>query len=142
RVASDPEARPEGLLEVRLGEKDEQVVQVRRVPIPTSSGQPGGLLTLHEDVTEQRAILDAKDLMLRAVGHEVRSPAAAMRGTIASLLQWDNLMEPRQRRSVLEDAYEQSERLLNIVEAQLTISKLEAGCFQPSSLPLALLDIA
>jgi two-component system phosphate regulon sensor histidine kinase PhoR len=126
---------PEGPVEVRLGDK---VVQIRRVPIPDSSGQQGGLLTLHEDVTEQRAILDAKDLMLRAVGHEVRSPAAAMRATIASLLQWDQLMEPRQRRGVLEDAYEQSERLLNLVEAQLIIAKLEAGGFQPTPVPVSL----
>jgi len=132
----------DGAIEVRLGEKGEKVVQMRRVPIPNSAEHRGGLLTLHEDVTDERAMLDAKDLMLRAVGHEVRSPAAAMRATIASLLQWDQLMEPVQRRSVLEDAYEQSERLLNLVEGQLTIAKLEAGGFQPSPLPVALQETA
>ncbi|MDQ6898132.1 MAG: GAF domain-containing protein [Candidatus Dormibacteraeota bacterium] len=141
-VITEATTPPEGPLEIRLGDKGEKVVQVRRVPIPDSSGHAGGLLTLHEDVTEQRAVLDAKDLMLRAVGHEVRSPAAAMRATIASLLQWDQLMEPRQRRGVLEDAYEQSERLLNLVEAQLIIAKLEAGGFQPTALPVSLKETA
>jgi len=141
-VLAESASQPEGPIEVRLGEKGEKVVQLRRVPIPHSAGHPGGLLTLHEDVTEQRAVLDAKDLMLRAVGHEVRSPAAAMRATIASLLQWNELMEPRQRRGLLEDAYEQSERLLNLVEAQLIIAKLEAGGFQPTLLPVSLKETA
>lgn len=141
-VITDPATGSDELIEVRLDRRGERVVQIRRVPIPNASGEPGGLLTLHEDVTQQRANLDAKELMLRAVGHEVRSPAAAMRATIASLLQWDQLMEPRQRRSVLEDAYEQSERLLNLVEAQLIIAKLEAGGFQPTPVPVSLADTA
>jgi PAS domain S-box-containing protein len=141
-IVAQPEAAPGGPIELRLGEKGKKIVQVRRVPVPTSRGQQGGSLTLHEDVTEERTILDAKDLMLRAVGHEVRSPAAAMRATIASLLQWDHLMEPAQRRGVIEDAYDQSERLLNLVEAQLTIAKLEAGGFQPTTLPVALRETA
>jgi signal transduction histidine kinase len=65
-----------------------------------------------------------------------------MRATIASLLQWDQLMEPGQRRTVLEDAYEQSERLLNLVEAQLIIAKLEAGGFQPTPVPVSLEETA
>lgn len=141
-VVTDPDARPSGPVELRLGEKGEKVVHVRRVPVPGSPGEPEGVLSLHEDVTEERAVLDAKDLMLRAIGHEVRSPAAAMRATIASLLQWDEHMEPTQRRLLLEDAYEQSERLLNLVEAQLIISKLEAGGFEPRPVPVLLPEVA
>jgi PAS domain S-box-containing protein len=141
-VVAQPDAQPEGPVEVRLGESGDKVVQIRRVPIPNPAEHQGGLLTLHEDVTEERAMLDAKDLMLRAVGHEVRSPAAAMRATIASLLQWDHLIEPGQRRGVLEDAYEQSERLLNLVEAQLVIAKLEAGAFHPRPASVSLKETA
>jgi PAS domain S-box-containing protein len=141
-VVAQPEAQPDGPMEVRLGKKGDKVVQIRRVPIPNPAEHQGGLLTLHEDVTEERAALDAKDLMLRAVGHEVRSPAAAMRATIASLLQWDHLIEPGQRRGVLEDAYEQSDRLLNLVEAQLIIAKLEAGAFRPTPASVSLKETA
>src|SRR5207249_5126394 len=66
-----------------------------------------------------------------AIGHEVRSPAAAMRSTIASLVQWGEIIEPDQRHSLIEEAYEQSDRLLNLVESQLTIAKLETGRFEP-----------
>jgi PAS domain S-box-containing protein len=130
-VVSDPEAEPEAPLEVRL-ERSGTVVQVRRVPIPGSGERPPRVLTLHEDVTSQRAMLEAKDLMLRAIGHEVRSPAAAMRATIAGLLQWGPVMDAADRQSLMQEAYGQSERLLSLVENQLLIARLETRRFEPN----------
>jgi signal transduction histidine kinase len=70
--------------------------------------------------------------MLRAIGHEVRSPAAAMRSTIAGLLQWGTVLDAGQRDALIVEAYEQSDRLLSLVENQLLISKLEARRFEPN----------
>jgi PAS domain S-box-containing protein len=137
-VVSDPEAEPSPLLEVRL-QGSGTIVQVRRVPIPGSQDRPAHVLTLHQDVTEERALDEAKDLMLRAIGHEVRSPAAAMRSTIAGLMQWGTVMDAEQRHTLVAEAYEQSERLLSLVENQLLIAKLEAGRFEPNRAPVALL---
>jgi signal transduction histidine kinase len=109
-----------------------------RVAIPGSDERASGVLTLHEDVTEQRAVMEAKDLMLRAIGHEVRSPAAAMRATLAGLMEWGAVMDPEQRGALLEEAYQQSDRLLGLVECQLIIAKLETGRFEPSPAPVAL----
>src|SRR5438874_2499937 len=78
----------DGTIELRMKEPD-RTVHVRRVEIPGLEGEPAGILTLHEDVTVQRQALEAKDLMLRAIGHEVRSPAAAMKNTLAGIMQWD-----------------------------------------------------
>jgi PAS domain S-box-containing protein len=136
-VLSDPDTEPGRPLEVRL-DASGAVVQVRRVWVPGSAGQPDRVLTLHEDVTQERAVLEAKDLMLRAIGHEVRSPAAAMRSTIAGLLQWGTVMDADQRHSLVMEAYEQSERLLSLVENQLIIARLEAHRFEPNRAPTAL----
>jgi len=114
------------------------VVQVPLKKKPGSVGQPDRVLTLHEDVTQERAVLEAKDLMLRSIGHEVRSPAAAMRSTIAGLLQWGTVMDADQRHSLVVEAYEQSERLLSLVENQLIIARLEAHRFEPNRAPTAL----
>src|SRR5262249_28440617 len=95
-VLSSPDAEPDAPLEVRLGETG-TVVTVRSVPIPGAAGRRPRVLNLHEDVTRERAVLEARDLMLRAIGHEVRSPAAAMRSTIAGLLQWGTVLDADQR---------------------------------------------
>jgi signal transduction histidine kinase len=76
--------------------------------------------------------------MLRAVGHEVRSPAAAMRSTLAALLYWRDRIPPEKRDALLEEAYQQSERLLRLAEAQLIVGKLETRDFRPKPVPTSL----
>jgi signal transduction histidine kinase len=125
------EGASDGTLELRMHDPD-RTVHVRRVVIPGLEGEPAGLLTLHEDVTAQRLALEAKDLMLRAIGHEVRSPAAAMKNTLAGMMQWDNTIGPIDRRELLQEAYESSDRLLSLVESQLIIAKLETRHFEPN----------
>jgi PAS domain S-box-containing protein len=137
KVLSQPDDDGGRPIELRLGERG-VVVQVRRVPIPGSGEQPSRVLTLHEDVTQEHMVLEAKELMLRAIGHEVRSPAAAMRSTIAGLLQWGELMEAERRRTLVEEAYEQSDRLLSLVENQLIIAKLETRHFEPNPVSVQL----
>jgi len=121
----------EGTLELHLRDPD-RIVRVRRVVIPGLEGEPAGILTLHEDVTAQRLALEAKDLMLRAIGHEVRSPAAAMKNTLAGIMQWDATIDAGGRRELLQEAYESSDRLLSLVESQLIIAKLETRHFEPN----------
>jgi len=116
----------------------DRTVHVRRVVIPGLEGEPAGILTLHEDVTAQRLALEAKDLMLRAIGHEVRSPAAAMKNTLAGIMQWDNTIDASGRRELLQEAYESSDRLLSLVESQLIIAKLETRHFEPNPEPVDL----
>lgn len=136
-LVSDPESEPGSALEFRLPQKD-MVVEVRHVPISGVDRQPAGVLSLHEDVTRERSLLEAKDLMLRAIGHEVRSPAAAMRSTLESILQWGSAVRPEQRQMLLEEAYEQSDRLLRLVESQLLVAKLETSRFEPKPAPVSL----
>jgi GAF domain-containing protein/nitrogen-specific signal transduction histidine kinase len=121
----------DGTLELHLRDPD-RIVHVRRVVIPGLEGEPAGVLTLHEDVTAQRLALEAKDLMLRAIGHEVRSPAAAMKNTLAGMMQWDSTIDAGGRRELLQEAYESSDRLLSLVESQLIIAKLETRHFEPN----------
>src|SRR5258706_5538485 len=121
----------DGTLELRMHDPD-RTVHVRRVVIPGLEGEPAGILTLHEDVTAQRLALEAKDLMLRAIGHEVRSPAAAMKNTLAGIMQWDKTIDASGRRELLQEAYESSDRLLSLVESQLIIAKLETRHFEPN----------
>ena len=123
----------------RLPARD-ATVEVRTVVIPGSADQPWGVLTIHEDVTQAQALQAGKDLMLRAIGHEVRSPAAAMRSVLASLLEWGIRLRPEEQESLLGEAYEQSERLLRVVEAQLIIAKLEQSQFEPAPTAVELPD--
>jgi two-component system, OmpR family, phosphate regulon sensor histidine kinase PhoR len=135
---ADQDGELDGPLELQM-RNPERTVHVRRVVIPGLEGEPQGILTLHEDVTAEHRALEAKDLMLRAIGHEVRSPAAAMKNTLAGIMQWDATIDPKDRRSLLLEAYESSDRLLSLVESQLIIAKLETRHFEatPEEVDLA-----
>ena len=125
-VPLDGERDPAQPRRYRLG-SSETVVEIRTVAVPAEGDRSASLLQLHEDVTGEQTLQEAKDLMLRAIGHEVRSPAAAIRTTMAVLVDWLPTMSGEQQRALLESAYEQSERLLHVAEAQLMIAKLEQG---------------
>src|SRR5258706_13790043 len=127
----------EGNAELRM-KNPNRIVHVRRVEIPGLEGEPAGILTLHEDVTAQRLALEAKDLMLRAIGHEVRSPAAAMKTTLAGIMQWDDTIDPKGRRALLQEAYESRGRRLSLVESQLINARLETRHFEPTPEPVGL----
>ena len=60
-----------------------------------------------------------------------------MRSTIAGLLQWGTVMDAEQRHSLVVEAYQQSERLLGLVENQLLIAKLETHRFEPNPSQIA-----
>jgi signal transduction histidine kinase len=81
---------------------------------------------------------ESRELVLRAIGKEVLGPAAAMRSAIAGLLQWDATLDADEQYSLVEIAYEQSDRLLRFVEVQLLIAQLETGRFTPRPVPVAL----
>jgi PAS domain S-box-containing protein len=136
-LLTNPEAEANGALQYGLARK-EMVIEVRRVPIRGAGRHRAGALSLHEDVTRQRSLLEAKDLMLRAIGHEVRSPAAAMRSTLAALLQWGPAIRSEQGQLLVQEAYEQSDRLLRLVESQLIIAKLETSGFETRPVAVAL----
>lgn len=87
-------------------------------------------------------LAEAKELMLRAIGHEIRNPAAAMSATLSSLLEWDRAMDAERRELLLGEAYGMSERLVALVEAQLLIAKLELGGFEPQPQPVDVTSIA
>src|SRR3989442_7247147 len=76
--------------------------------------------------------------MLRAIGHEWRSPASAMKNTLAGIMQWDETIDSTGRRTLLQEAYESSDRLLSLVESQLIIAKLETRHFEAAPEPVDL----
>ncbi|MGH7904457.1 MAG: GAF domain-containing protein, partial [Candidatus Dormibacteraceae bacterium] len=135
---SSGDAAEPGAREVRMASPD-RVVRLRTVAMPGRGDEEAeGILSLHEDVTQQRQVMEAKDFMLRAIGHEVRSPAAAMRNMLASVIQWEHQIDSQQRGALVQEAYEMSDRLLSLVEGQLIISKLETRHFEPDSTPVHL----
>jgi two-component system sensor histidine kinase KdpD len=70
--------------------------------------------------------------LLSSVSHDLRTPLAAITGSISSLLSnGKNLPEPV-RQDLLENVYDESERLERLVNNLLEMTKLESGAIKPN----------
>lgn len=86
---------------------------------------PGGLLAVFVDVTDLRRLERVRTDFVANVSHELRTPITAIRG-YAETLRAGALNDPTVAASMVEIIFRQSERLSQLVEDLLDLSRLEA----------------
>jgi signal transduction histidine kinase len=74
-----------------------------------------------------------KDDFVAAVSHELRTPLTSIQGYVKTLLRPEVDFEPDQQRSFLEAVDRQSDRLRNLIEDLLAVSRLESEETQAAS---------
>ncbi len=90
---------------------------------------------LHEEVV----LLDQLKLNFVAIAsHELRTPAAAVYGGLATLVERGDALPPETREELLLVAYEQSDRLRRLLEQLLDLSRLDAHAIAVDPRPLVL----
>jgi signal transduction histidine kinase len=67
-----------------------------------------------------------KDDFVAAVSHELRTPLTSIQGYVKTLLRPEVDFDPEQQRSFLEAVDRQSDRLRNLIEDLLAVSRLES----------------
>lgn len=65
--------------------------------------------------------------LLRAVSHDIRTPLTGIVGATNVLLEQDAGLTPQQRRELLQNANEEAQWLIHIVENLLSITRIGAG---------------
>jgi len=73
--------------------------------------------------------------LLSSVSHDLRTPLAAITGSISSLLQNGDKLGGSTRRDLLENIHDESERLERLVNNLLEMTKLESGAIRPNKEP-------
>ena len=112
--------------------------RVTFVPYPTplhdGSGSLVGAVNVLVDVTERRAAEEAlrasnavKDEFLGLVSHELRTPVTTIFGNARLLRDKGDRLAEHDRKSMIVDMADDSERLLGIIENLLLLTRLESG---------------
>ena len=91
------------------------------------SGQAIGRGLLLRDVTREHELDEFKTTLLAAVGHEVRTPLAAIKGHASTLLQEDVTWPLADQRHFLRTISSEADRLAQLVSNLLDLSRQEAG---------------
>jgi PAS domain S-box-containing protein len=138
RVASAQ--APEVVIE--LGQDGRQrAIHLRLFDVDDESGRAIGRGLLLRDVTREHELDEFKTTLLAAVGHEVRTPLAAIKGYASTLLQEDVVWSPADQRHFLQTINSEADRLARLVSNLLDLSRQEAGLLLLNRRPTRVQDL-
>jgi PAS domain S-box-containing protein len=137
-TAVDPAECDQALARAQTANDMEVVVEIRRdgrrraihlrlFDVRDESGLAIGRGLLLRDVTRERELDEFKTTLLAAVGHEVRTPLAAIKGHASTLLQEDVIWPLADQRHFLQTISSEADRLAQLVSNLLDLSRQEAG---------------
>src|SRR5207247_2357226 len=118
-----------------------RAIHVRLFDVDDESGQVIGRGLLLRDVTRERELDEFKTTLLAAVGHEVRTPLAAIKGHASTLLQQDVVWSPADQRHFLQTISSEADRLAQLVRNLLDLSRQEAGLLLLKRVPTRMQDL-
>lgn len=136
--ARDPEAYAHLLTQVQAGERLAWILEsersgaycalnLRLFDVHDDQGTIIGRGLLLSDITRERELDQFKTTLLGAVGHELRTPLAAIKGYASTLLQNDVTWSAGEQTRFLETISTEADRLAQLVSNILDLSRLEAG---------------
>jgi PAS domain S-box-containing protein len=137
-TAVDPAECNQALARAQSANDMEVVVEIRRdgrrraihlrlFDVRDEFGLAIGRGLLLRDVTRERELDEFKTTLLAAVGHEVRTPLAAIKGHASTLLQEDVIWPLADQRHFLQTISSEADRLAQLVSNLLDLSRKEAG---------------
>ena len=104
-----------------------RAIHLRLYDVIDESARVIGRGLLLRDVTREREIDEFKTTLLAAVGHEVRTPLAAIKGHASTLLQEDVTWSLEDQRHFLQTINSEADKLTQLVSNLLDLSRQEAG---------------
>ncbi len=112
-----------------------RVVVGRATPLP--EGGEAAVLIVARDVTELRRLEGMRRDFVANVSHELRTPVASIRG-LAETLASGALEDPEAAKRFVDSLYRQSERLTELIDDILDLSRIESGALRLSPKVLGL----
>lgn len=106
---------------------EERYFRTTAAPMTDRNGQPTGVLLMMKDVTEQRQTDEMKRGVIATVSHELKTPLTSIRMAIHLLLEEKVGILTEKQTELLLAAREDSDRLHQILQNLLDISRIESG---------------
>ena len=106
---------------------EEHFFRPKAVPILDNEKQPIGIVLIFEDITRLRQQDDMKRGLISTVSHQLKTPLTSIRMAVHLLLEEKVGVLTDKQAELLIAARDDSDRLYNIIEDLLDISRLESG---------------
>lgn len=110
----------------RMGKEDRHYLP-RILAIGDTLTEFSGAAIILQDVTKFRLMDDAKTNLVGTVSHELKTPLTSLRMALYLLMEQNLSALSAQQRELLEDARDDADRLLRILDTLLDLTRLESG---------------
>jgi DNA-binding response OmpR family regulator/signal transduction histidine kinase len=114
---------------------------VNASPIKSPEGELIGAITVIQDMTPLDQIERLRNEFLGLVTHELKTPLTAIKGAAATILGADRPLDPPEINDLMEIVDEQSDRLRDLIDNLLDVSRIEAGVLSVRAEATELRDI-
>ena len=113
--------------EVRAEEPRHRIMDVRVDPVVDDRGNYLGAVATMRDVTAEREAVQMKNEFVSTVSHELRTPLTSIKGYIDLILDGEAGEVNEIQREFLSIVKENSDRLVDLINDMLDISRIESG---------------
>lgn len=114
------------VITLRVGRTDRHYLP-RILAVGDKLTEFSGAAVILQDVTKFRLMDDAKTNLVGTVSHELKTPLTSLRLALYLLLEQNLSALSVQQRELLEDARDDADRLLRILDTMLDLTRLESG---------------
>jgi len=117
----------------------EKTLLVHATPVVRDGGVEGAVLVFH-DISELRRLEKVRQDFIANISHELRTPVSTIKGYAETLL--DGALEDKEHaRDFLNIIHSDSERLANLIDDILDLSRIESGRLKLEPRPCALREM-
>ena len=110
----------------RLRTSDDPVrVSYSVAPLRIKGKAPDGAVISIHDVTPELETIEARDALMLAASHELKTPLTTLKGLSELLLDFD--LSEAQRRELLQDLHGQADRMERLIGDIMAVSRIDSG---------------
>lgn len=109
--------------EIEITVRGQKILQVTGTPLKPEKGALGALLVFN-DITRMKRLESVRKDFVANVSHELKTPLTSIRGFVETLMEGDGL-SPEERQKFLKIIFEQTQRLDDIIEDLMKLSRVE-----------------